>query len=109
MPAMRTLIEIRKELEQGVLDAIDALVDAGQMELSMADAMAVSVLEKDLSEYDEMQLLNEISRRQAERAKGRCEYCGRSFRSEPCKFPERHARPGLAEPAYLRAVVNGTV
>ena len=46
---------------------------------------------KDLDEYREVELLEELARRAQLRQYGRCDYCGR-FRDEgePCKFPRRH-------------------
>lgn len=47
----------------------------------------------DLDEIDEAKLAAEIERRQAQRFKGLCDYCGRRPNDPPCKFPSRHADP----------------
>jgi hypothetical protein len=46
---------------------------------------------RDLDEYTEGQLQNELARRRALRNSGLCDYCQRAPETEPCKFPERHA------------------
>ncbi len=48
---------------------------------------------KDLDEYTEHELRQELARREAAVTEGRCDYCGRPGLVEPaCKFPERHSR-----------------
>lgn len=50
---------------------------------------------KDLDEYTESQLIEEVARRQGARLVGLCDYCGRSFNAvPPCKFPNRHKGVG---------------
>jgi hypothetical protein len=47
---------------------------------------------KDLDEYSERTLIDEIARRETCRRRGRCDYCGRAHGVAPaCKFPVRHA------------------
>lgn len=49
----------------------------------------------DLEEMDEQRLRDEIARRDAARAEGKCDYCGRWLGQLPfCRFPERHANHG---------------
>lgn len=51
---------------------------------------------KDLDEYFEEDLENEIARRRQARRTRLCDYCGRAQSVEPpCKFPRRHR--GLIE------------
>lgn len=45
---------------------------------------------KDLDEYTEAQLQEELARREDVRAQGRCDYCGGLQTETSCKFPERH-------------------
>lgn len=45
---------------------------------------------RDLDEYSENELLEEIERRRTVRERGLCDYCGRKPTTSPCKFPERH-------------------
>jgi hypothetical protein len=49
----------------------------------------------DLDEFDESDLRAELSRRSSLRKRGLCDYCERSSKSSPCKFPERHNKPLL--------------
>lgn len=46
--------------------------------------------QKDLDEYTEEQLNNELKRRQDLRNEGKCDYCGQLGNTPNCKFPERH-------------------
>jgi hypothetical protein len=46
---------------------------------------------RQLDEFSIEELTDEIERRLAARRAGLCEYCGRStYKTEPCRFPERH-------------------
>jgi hypothetical protein len=45
---------------------------------------------RDLDEYTERELYNELDRRQEKRDAGFCDYCGRLPCQPSCKFPERH-------------------
>ena len=46
---------------------------------------------KDLDEFTESQLKEELERRHQHRCIGMCDYCGRKAQSKPeCKFPKRH-------------------
>jgi len=45
---------------------------------------------RDLEEYSEVELQDELKRRQNARDHGFCDYCGRRFDTPPCKFPWRH-------------------
>jgi hypothetical protein len=46
---------------------------------------------KELDEYTEQQLLDELERRRSLRDEGKCDYCQRLGNTTDCKFPERHA------------------
>ncbi len=46
---------------------------------------------KELDEYSDQELRDEINRRLGAGWKGQCDYCGRTSDTPPCKFPERHA------------------
>ena len=46
---------------------------------------------KDLDEIGEPELREELARREALRASGLCDYCGRAPSEQSCKFPKRHA------------------
>lgn len=46
---------------------------------------------KDLDEYTEQQLKNELERRRSLRDEGKCDYCQQLGNTTDCKFPERHA------------------
>lgn len=46
---------------------------------------------KDLDEYTDAQLREELARREQARAEGRCDYCGRGNAASACRFPNRHA------------------
>lgn len=47
---------------------------------------------KDLDEYTEDELLEELHRRKQLNAQGKCDYCGRPAEcTVACKFPARHA------------------
>ncbi len=48
---------------------------------------------RELDEYSDQELKDELRRRELERAAYRCDYCHRSYSSHPCKFPTRHAMP----------------
>lgn len=53
---------------------------------------------KDLDEHNTQDLLEELERRRALRAQGKCDYCGRVLHSLPaCRFVERHIRSGFSE------------
>lgn len=45
---------------------------------------------KDLDEYSEEELLNELARRKSLQEQGCCDYCGRSGTSSSCKEKLRH-------------------
>ena len=45
---------------------------------------------KDLDEYAETELQDELVNRAKARTKGVCDYCGRRPSEPVCKFPERH-------------------
>lgn len=45
---------------------------------------------RDLDEYNEQELLDELKRRAGARARGVCDYCGRYCDTPPCRFPVRH-------------------
>lgn len=45
-----------------------------------------------LDEFTDLELAEEIDRREKLRAAGKCDYCERSPKSSPCKFEERHYR-----------------
>lgn len=47
---------------------------------------------KDLNEYTDIELLEELGGRAESRAGGRCDYCGRLPIEPECKFPGRHGR-----------------
>jgi hypothetical protein len=44
-----------------------------------------------LDEYEDKELLAELSRRANKRSHGVCDYCGFKFNSSPCRFPARHS------------------
>lgn len=46
---------------------------------------------KDLDEYDEQELRNELDRRRKLREQGICDYCNKDGSTSPCKFPHRHS------------------
>ena len=48
---------------------------------------------KDLDEYTEEQLEQELRRRFNQRAQGRCDYCGQLKTAPSCKFHKRHNAP----------------
>lgn len=49
---------------------------------------------RDLDDYSDDELHAEIGRRLVARAKGKCDYCGRSRNLKACRYRERHkARP----------------
>lgn len=45
---------------------------------------------RDLDEYTEEELLEELAQRKKLRAEGKCDYCQRAGGTPPCKFTERH-------------------
>ena len=45
---------------------------------------------RDLDEYTDDELTNEIRRRAEHRRLGQCHYCGRPVTAEPCKFKNLH-------------------
>lgn len=45
---------------------------------------------KDIDEYSQDEILIELERRYFLRARGNCDYCGRSLGAPACKLPERH-------------------
>lgn len=45
---------------------------------------------KDLDEYTEAELEQELAARARRRKYGRCDYCGRHPLTRPCRFPKRH-------------------
>jgi hypothetical protein len=45
---------------------------------------------RDLDEYSERELYNEIRRRIRSRCAGQCDYCSGSNIKKLCRFPERH-------------------
>lgn len=45
---------------------------------------------KGLDEYDEYELLAELSRRAGRRQLGLCDYCGGTDPDKPCRFTTRH-------------------
>ena len=45
-------------------------------------------------ERDEADLLAEVARRAAARARDECDYCGGAAGSAPCRFPRRHGCTG---------------
>lgn len=52
---------------------------------------------KDLDEYTDGELDGHLSYRRGMRAKGVCDYCLRTPDTKPCKLPERHRHPMIAE------------
>ena len=50
---------------------------------------------RDLDEYTEKELNDELILRDARQKVGLCDYCNRQINSEPvCKFPKRHRGGG---------------
>jgi len=45
---------------------------------------------RDLDEYPRFELQQELARREKVLHEGKCDYCGRSGLTKPCRFPERH-------------------
>lgn len=45
---------------------------------------------KAIDEYSDIELQDELKRREQCYREGVCDYCGRSGDTEPCKFPSRH-------------------
>lgn len=45
---------------------------------------------RDLDEYMEHELVNELNRRKELQKKGLCDYCGRDGTTQSCKFHDRH-------------------
>lgn len=54
---------------------------------------------KELDEYTEVELKEELKRRFKAKEKGRCDYCGRYPTDEACRFPERHVAVGVSNGA----------
>jgi hypothetical protein len=54
---------------------------------------------RDIDEFTDEELLNELKLRDHRRRKGLCDYCTRPRTTPPCRFPERHfATPPKPEP-----------
>jgi len=51
-----------------------------------------------LDEYTDLELAEEVARREKLRAKGKCDYCERPPTTAPCKFPDRHHRDLVKKP-----------
>lgn len=47
-------------------------------------------LPRDLDDYDDKELYDELLRRNKQRALGHCDYCKRGVSLSPCKYPMRH-------------------
>jgi hypothetical protein len=45
---------------------------------------------RSLDEHTEADLLGELAKRKRLREEGKCDYCERSYKTSPCKFPGRH-------------------
>ena len=45
---------------------------------------------RDLEDYSDVELAEEIMRRARNRAIDRCDYCGKTDESPACKYPQRH-------------------
>jgi len=65
--------------------------------------------QKDLDEYTEEQLNNELTRRKKLRQRGRCDYCERVPATPPCRFSYRHRDERITPPVtagvvYINAV-----
>lgn len=48
--------------------------------------------QKDIDEYTEKELNDELERRNQLRDQGKCDYCQQYGNTPPCKFPERHKK-----------------
>lgn len=48
---------------------------------------------KDLDEYDDEELMEELDKRAVRRKRGICDYCGQKFEAPSCRFPHRHKAP----------------
>jgi hypothetical protein len=60
--------------------------------------MEVSVsYPRSLDEYNDVELKDEIKRREKLAKKKRCTYCEQSVDAPACRFPERHSRKGKIE------------
>lgn len=57
---------------------------------------------KDLDEYNERELLQELERRKTLREQGKCDYCGGDG-PVACKFPTRHGPASYARQTQLQA------
>ena len=60
---------------------------------------------KDLDEYDDEQLLEELRRRYDARKAGRCDYCGRTKKLKSCRYEARHVLPPPRE-EYIDTLVE---
>lgn len=59
---------------------------------------------RDLDEFEDIELFQEIERRKDDRAKGLCDYCHRAYTTSACRFADRHRAPVLrAHDALLAA------
>lgn len=47
---------------------------------------------RDLDEYSDEELVQELNRREALRAIGKCDYCQRASNTAPCRFVKRHQK-----------------
>jgi hypothetical protein len=54
---------------------------------------------KELDEYTESQLREELSARASRRAAGLCDYCKRPPSTPACRFPQRHLKAKSNEPS----------
>lgn len=54
----------------------------------------------ELEDYNDERLEAELALRARRREQGQCDYCARPWTTKPCKYPDRHAKPG--DLFYLR-------
>lgn len=57
---------------------------------------------RDLDEYTDEELRAELEGRERLRALALCDYCGRSWETRACRFPDRHAASGLVTGGEVR-------
>lgn len=59
-------------------------------------------MRRDLAEYEDKQLTDELNRRIRLRRQCLCDYCGRPSSTKPCKFPHRHGLTKLVRATLSR-------